>query len=141
MPPRIDGADSDDVVESLSVIQNHTIRLPCPARAIPPPQITWYKNGDELIEDDFDRRFRILDDGLELEISGAEVDDAARYTCIARNLAGEVEKMFDVDVYGQSLDPPSSSTFLSSFSYVVKLYDEVIRPPLREILCRAVVGP
>lgn len=117
MPPRIDGADSDDVVASLSVIQNHTVRLSCPARAIPPPQITWYKNGDELVEDDSDRRVRILDDGLKLEISGAEVDDAARYTCIARNLAGEVEKMFDVDVFGKSLGHLSSSSIFLSDSF------------------------
>jgi hypothetical protein len=50
-------------------------------------------------------------------IEGAEVDDAVRYTCIARNLAGELEKNFDVNVHGkyrsEFLQRASASLFIS----------------------------
>lgn len=45
--------------------------------------------------------WRISADGTELEIAGATIEDAARYTCFARNLAGETEKNFDVDVHSK----------------------------------------
>jgi len=98
-------------------------------RGIPQPAITWYKNGDEFLntnkkEQDQEeelkekeqvmeksgkndredkRRVRVHTKGRELEISMAEVDDAARYTCIARNIAGEIEKSYNLQVYGNSL--------------------------------------
>ena len=43
---------NNDTDRSLSVskqvTQNSTFHLRCPARAVPPPQITWYKNGHEI---------------------------------------------------------------------------------------------
>ena len=39
-------------------------------------------------------------DGRELVITAASVDDAAKYTCVARNLVGHVEKHFDLAVNG-----------------------------------------
>lgn len=44
---------------------------------------------------------RISLDGTELEIVGARVGDTDRYTCVARNLAGETKKIYDVDVHGK----------------------------------------
>lgn len=44
---------------------------------------------------------RISLDGTELEIVGARVGDSDRYTCVARNLAGETKKLYDVDVHGK----------------------------------------
>jgi len=76
------------------------VHLQCPAHSIPPPEIVWYKNGDELVDEGPDGRIRVLAGGKELEITWAEVDDTARYTCVARNLAGENEKSYDLDVYG-----------------------------------------
>jgi len=67
--------------------------------AVPVPQITWYKNGDELRLDGTDK-YLLSRDGRELEIMAASIDGAARYTCIARNLAGQIEKNFDLAVHG-----------------------------------------
>ena len=67
--------------------------------AVPAPQITWYKNGDELRLDGADK-YLLSRDGRELVITAASIDDTARYTCVARNLAGEIEKNFDVVVHG-----------------------------------------
>ena len=56
-----------------------------------------YKNEQEVRES---ARIKILKEGKVLEIIGAEVRDTARYMCVARNLAGETEKSFDLDIQG-----------------------------------------
>ncbi len=39
-----------------------------------------------------------------LEIRGARVSDTARYACVARNLAGETERITDIVVQGMLLN-------------------------------------
>ena len=56
-----------------------------------------YKNEQEVHESS---RIKILKEGKVLKIIGAEVRDTARYMCVARNLAGETEKSFDLDIQG-----------------------------------------
>jgi hemicentin len=104
LPPRFGEDDdyedeTDQPTETMQVIQNETVRMLCPVHAIPTPQITWYKNGEEVIEEYLEDRVKILNGGQELEISSSDIDDTARYTCVARNLAGETEKNFDLDVF------------------------------------------
>ena len=71
----------------------------------PEPQITWYKNGEELRVDFGDSgKYQMSSDGRELIIANKNIDDTARYTCIARNLAGEAQKNFDVEIHGTLRD-------------------------------------
>jgi len=88
-----------------TAISGEPVRLRCMVHAIPDPQITWYKNGDELRLVGTDK-YLLSRDGRELHIKSTSIDDAARYTCVARNLAGEIEKNFDLTVHGLT------STFL-----------------------------
>ena len=44
----------------------------------------------------------ISDDGVELRVTDADVDDTAVYSCIARNVAGEMERNFNIDVHSTS---------------------------------------
>jgi len=48
--PHFTAGSGDDASLSVSkqVTQNSSFLLRCPARAVPPPQITWYKNGHEI---------------------------------------------------------------------------------------------
>ena len=107
VPPRFldkDGnimPEGNTIPENPQVVRDGTVKLLCPADAIPPPQITWYKNGKELTHDMFGERIVVLDGGRELIIYSADIKDTARYTCIASNLAGETEKNFDLDVQGE----------------------------------------
>ena len=48
-----------------------------------------------------DERMTISKDGKELVIRLADLPDTAKYTCEARNLAGESERSFDIDVLGE----------------------------------------
>ena len=47
VPPHFSGEDSSLSV-SKQVTQNSTFLLRCPARAVPTPTITWYKDGHEI---------------------------------------------------------------------------------------------
>ena len=83
------------------MIRNSTILLTCPVSALPPPQITWYKDGLEMKYSEMGDRFVWREGGRLLEIYQSTVDDTARYRCVARNLAGTSEKDIDIQVQGE----------------------------------------
>ena len=108
VPPRFieeegSGEDFTTLPESPEILQNQSIRLGCPVDAIPPPTITWFRDGRPLRPNDLSENLRIWHGGRELEISGARVEDTATYTCVARNLAGETEKVYHLKVHGRTL--------------------------------------
>ena len=82
------------------VVVNKTITLLCEASGIPEPVITWYRDDAELNVKAY-KRFSIKEKGWKLEIRSAKVDDTARYSCKAKNIAGEAEKYFDLLVLGK----------------------------------------
>ncbi|NXX95340.1 HMCN1 protein, partial [Centropus bengalensis] len=93
--PSIHG--SDDVSE-LTVIEGSLISLMCESSGIPPPGLTWKKNGSPLVPD-LSGRVRVLSGGRQLQISRAEKSDAASYTCVASNAAGSADKEYTLHVY------------------------------------------
>ena len=104
VPPKLIQTDeSDSEHNKPTVIVNDTKVITCPVAedVDPPPIILWYKD-EQLIEYlGPDARVVISNDGRELVIKRAVVDDTARYRCIASNTAGEIEKHFDLDVLGK----------------------------------------
>ena len=56
---------------------------------------------DVLGGDLFSHRHSITREGRVLEVRGAQVSDTGRYSCTARNLAGETEKTTDIAVHGR----------------------------------------
>lgn len=59
----------------VSVRVGYLVTLECESNAVPPPTITWYKNGRAVTES---ANLRILAEGQMLEIKGAEVRDGGR---------------------------------------------------------------
>ena len=47
------------------------------------------------------RHVRFLSGGRVLQIIAAKVDDAATYTCLAENVAGQEQRRFELKVHGQ----------------------------------------
>ncbi|XP_048772936.2 hemicentin-1-like isoform X2 [Ostrea edulis] len=100
IPPKLIGEEinlSDRRPIITAVVINSTTSFYCPIEGDPKPVITWQRNGEDLLDDG--KRFFISDEGRNLTILNAEITDKARYTCNARNTAGETEKSFNLEVH------------------------------------------
>ncbi|NWQ77372.1 HMCN1 protein, partial [Columbina picui] len=93
--PSIYGSDE---ISQLTVLEGSLISLICESSGIPPPSLTWKKNGSALLAD-LSGRVRVLSGGRQLQISVAEKSDAASYACIASNVAGSAKKEYSLQVY------------------------------------------
>lgn len=97
MPPVL---DLETVTPSnLSVVIGNTLFISCPMSGIPPPKITWYKNG-EVVSPDLDPNIRIYAEGRRLELTSARVTDLGLYRCEGVNAAGNNHNEYEVEVYG-----------------------------------------
>lgn len=56
----------------VNVLVGKPVTLECESNAVPPPTITWYKNGRVVTES---ANLRILAEGRILQIKGSEVRD------------------------------------------------------------------
>ncbi|NXO39218.1 HMCN1 protein, partial [Locustella ochotensis] len=93
VPPNIAGTGGP---QEQTVLQNSQVILECRSDAVPPPTISWLKDGEQL---EGGPRLRILSSGRYLQINNAELGDSARYTCVARNVAGETTREFLLAVH------------------------------------------
>jgi len=104
---------------------NENITLFCPATGVPPPKITWYRNG-RVLDNATDDVIALLDDGWRLYIAQAEVSHASRYSCRAENIAGVSEKHFDLNVLGKFQIPPTCTIFILIYlSIVIYLFKTI----------------
>ncbi|XP_019904855.2 hemicentin-1 isoform X2 [Esox lucius] len=101
VPPSIRDSSGDTPVV-VNVLVGNSVTLACESNAVPPPTITWLKNGRMVTES---ASLRILAEGQMLELKGAEVSDTGQYVCKAKNVAGQVDKNFHLNIYV----PPSIS--------------------------------
>ncbi|KAM4877133.1 hemicentin-2 [Thomomys bottae] len=88
-----------EVMQLLEIVENHPAYLYCDTNAVPPPQLTWHREGQPLSATD---RVSILQGGRVLQIPLARVEDAGRYSCKASNEVGEDWMHFELLV----LTPP-----------------------------------
>ena len=93
----VDGAE---LVQHVSVVKNRVVVLRCPVQGIPPPNITWLKDGRVIEPGD---RTRLLMSDHHLELSTAKETDTAWYTCTADNVAGSAKIEFNLTVTGNDL--------------------------------------
>ena len=98
VPPSIDEAN---IVDSPRVVVNRTVLLECPVSGIPPPDVTWLRNSIPLSESS--PGVTLLQNGRHLQIDSAKVTHTARYTCLASNEAGQLQRNFDLEVLGKNL--------------------------------------
>ncbi|XP_073903349.1 hemicentin-1 isoform X3 [Castor canadensis] len=118
VPPSI----KDHGSESLSVVnvrEGISVSLACESNAVPPPVITWYKNGRMITES---THVEILADGQMLHIKKAEVSDTGQYVCRAINVAGRDDKNFHLNVYvPPSIEGPEREVVVETISNPVIL--------------------
>jgi hemicentin len=80
-----------------SIIESKKAHLPCPASGVPPPTISWFKDGKPLIPG---KDVKMLADGT-LEFSSAKAKDAGVYVCVATNIAGHTRYVIEFKVFGK----------------------------------------
>ncbi|XP_060056373.1 hemicentin-2 isoform X2 [Erinaceus europaeus] len=95
IPPSI---SKDDPLGEISVKKvktkvNSTLTLECESWAVPPPTISWYKDGQSVVPNE---RLRVLGEGRLLQIQPTQLLDSGRYLCVASNVAGEDDQDFNV---------------------------------------------
>ncbi|XP_063792751.1 hemicentin-2 [Pseudophryne corroboree] len=97
IPPQITWNDSGEniSIKEVKTKVNSSLTLQCDSRAVPKPNLHWYKDG-QLLESL--GTVQILGDGHVLQIQPIRVTDSGRYTCVATNIAGEDEREFHVNV-------------------------------------------
>ncbi|XP_029816435.1 hemicentin-2 [Manacus vitellinus] len=81
-----------EVTEHRQAVLDQPTALYCDTSAIPPPQLTWYKDGEPLSPGP---GVLMLLGG---RVAAVEVGDTGRYTCVAENPAGSAEKHFALTV-------------------------------------------
>uniref|UniRef100_A0A3B5LKZ5 Hemicentin 1 n=1 Tax=Xiphophorus couchianus TaxID=32473 RepID=A0A3B5LKZ5_9TELE len=111
-PPSIRG-NSGDVPVEVNVLVGKSVTLECESNAVPPPIITWYRNGRVVTET---TNIHILPGGQMLQIKRSEVSDTGQYVCMASNVAGQVNKNFNLNIHPPSIDGPAEENVVETIS-------------------------
>uniref|UniRef100_A0A8C3XUU2 Hemicentin-2 n=3 Tax=Chelydra serpentina TaxID=8475 RepID=A0A8C3XUU2_CHESE len=82
--------------KKISVAKAGEITLECEAGGSPRPTVTWMKDGQPVVNEE---ALLLKDQGWKLHIQRAQVTHAGRYTCLAANAVGQVERTFDLAVH------------------------------------------
>ncbi|XP_067398294.1 hemicentin-2 [Emydura macquarii macquarii] len=90
-----EGDQDGKVLEHREVIVNSPTSLYCDTNAIPPPKLSWYKDGEPLSAAE---GVLVLLGGRILQIPVVRAADAGRYTCRAANEAGEAWMHYELMV-------------------------------------------
>ncbi|XP_023195302.1 hemicentin-1 [Xiphophorus maculatus] len=113
VPPSIRG-NSGDVPVEVNILVGKSVTLECESNAVPPPIITWYRNGRVVTET---TNIHILPGGQMLQIKRSEVSDTGQYVCMASNVAGQVNKNFNLNIHvPPSIDGPSEENVVETIS-------------------------
>ncbi|XP_020958298.1 hemicentin-1 isoform X2 [Sus scrofa] len=125
VPPNIAGTDES---QDFTVLRNRQVTLECKSDAVPPPVITWLKNGERL---QATPRVRILSGGRYLQINNADLGDTANYTCVASNIAGKTTREFllTVNVPPNIKSGPQSLVIHLNKSTVLECFAEGVPTP------------
>ncbi|XP_074702115.1 hemicentin-2-like [Strix aluco] len=84
-----------EVTEHRQVVLDQPTALYCDTNAIPPPQLTWYKDGEPLSPGP---GVLMLLGGRVLQLPVVREEDAGRYTCEAANAAGQDRLHYELEV-------------------------------------------
>nr|XP_061831771.1 hemicentin-1-like isoform X1 [Nerophis lumbriciformis] len=127
VPPSIRDSNGDSPVV-WTVLAGKSITLDCESNAVPPPTVTWYKNGRTVTESD---NLRMLAGGHKLQIRVSEVSDTGQYVCKATNIAGQADKNFHLNIYvPPSIDGPAEEKVVETITNPVTFACDATGIPL-----------
>lgn len=95
-PPAVERTEP---TEQVVVVLGSSVTLTCEARGVPPPTLSWLKDGQPL-----SLHRNLLLDGQETRFLLSDVgpSDGGLYSCVASNQAGSSTKTFNLTVLGIS---------------------------------------
>uniref|UniRef100_A0A3Q3L4X2 Uncharacterized protein n=1 Tax=Mastacembelus armatus TaxID=205130 RepID=A0A3Q3L4X2_9TELE len=108
--------DNEEMVEKREVVLGHPVSLSCESNAIPPPKLSWFKNGRKLTSAD---GVMLLPGGQVLQIARVQKEDAGKYTCQAVNEAGEDHMHFELEILVPPVIMGASEEFMEEIGAVV----------------------
>ncbi|CAJ1068041.1 hemicentin-1 [Xyrichtys novacula] len=108
--------EKEDMVNKREVVLGHPISLSCESNAIPPPKLSWYKDGRKLTSAD---GVVLHPGGQVLQITRVQREDAGRYTCQAVNEAGEDRMHFEMEILVPPVITGASEEFMEEMGAVV----------------------
>ncbi|CAG9835601.1 unnamed protein product [Diabrotica balteata] len=91
--------------ENINTQIGNNIKLECVASGTPIPEITWFKNDEEVLPNDAGGRVNLSEDRTLLEITNVQESDTALYVCEAWNDVGMREVSAYVRVENTSYKP------------------------------------
>ncbi|XP_001920501.5 hemicentin-1 [Danio rerio] len=106
----------DGMVERREVLLGHSISLSCESNAIPPPRLSWYRQGRQLTSSD---GVVLAPGGHILQIPRVQLEDAGKYTCQAVNEAGEDKMHYDLEVLVPPVISGQTDEFMQDVDTVV----------------------
>jgi len=97
--PEFNDLESSNINQT--VIIDQPVVVDCSVTGIPHPDILWYKNEREIARNEMPTGMNLLYNGRRLEISSADLSDAALYKCVAKNPAGTAQREFKLNVWSK----------------------------------------
>uniref|UniRef100_H2MDX8 Hemicentin 2 n=1 Tax=Oryzias latipes TaxID=8090 RepID=H2MDX8_ORYLA len=114
--------------ESMTPQLGSSVTLRCVANGFPKPEVTWYKNGQQLAAGN-----GLKMNSNQLEIIGVQISDGGTYTCKVSNMAGQVDRTFKLAVHPPVLDGPLRESINSTLGSHVALLCEATGVPVPSI--------
>ncbi|XP_032434339.1 hemicentin-1 [Xiphophorus hellerii] len=108
--------DNEDRVQKRDVVLGNSVSLSCESNAIPPPKLSWYKDGRKLTSAD---GVMLHPGGQVLQIPRVQQEDGGKYTCQAVNEAGEDHMHFELEVLIPPIIMGASEEFMEEIGAVV----------------------
>ncbi|XP_035392059.1 hemicentin-1 [Electrophorus electricus] len=93
--PPVMADQSEEFLVEVSAVVNSSVRLRCDTTGVPPPSISWFRDGLPLQSN---ARHHIQEEGKVLQIMDIQVSDMAGYLCVAENKIGAVQKLYSLSV-------------------------------------------
>uniref|UniRef100_A0A914PAM5 Ig-like domain-containing protein n=1 Tax=Panagrolaimus davidi TaxID=227884 RepID=A0A914PAM5_9BILA len=130
--PQIRGPE----IEEVKVLINYPKELRCDVNGSQPISIEWFKSGRSLESDGASNTVYLqpTNMGQRLHILSAQKSDNTRFTCIAKNAAGEARKHFDLLVQippsiNDSLSSPLIQSVIPNSDFKIDCKVDAIPPP------------